>query len=198
MDAKASIDHTFGVVLVGGASRRMGTDKASIVFDGLTLLDRAVGLLSEVFTSVVVSGGDLAPRGVEVLPDLVPGLGPLGGLDTAYGAADGRGVFLLAVDMPFVDAATVRAIAEPPVTGMSARVPVAASRRQPLCAVYGAGLGPVVRDRIEAKDRSMESLFAAVDLEEITGFDDDIFTNVNTQADLEAAIKRSGRRHSKR
>ena len=171
----------------------MGTDKASIVFDGLTLLDRSVSVLSDVFTSVVVSGGDVAAMGVEVLPDIVPGLGPLGGLDTAYGAADGRDVFLLAVDMPFVDAATVSAIAEPPVAGMAVRVPVAVGRRQPLCAVYGAGLGPVVRDRIEARDLSMGSLFAAVDLEEITGFDDDVFTNVNTQADLEAAVKRSGR-----
>jgi molybdopterin-guanine dinucleotide biosynthesis protein A len=198
MHAKAAIDHTFGVVLVGGVSKRMGTDKASIVFDSLTLLDRAVSVLFDVFTTVVVSGGGLAARGIDVLPDLVPGLGPLGGLDTAYRATDGRAVFLLAVDMPFVDAATVSAIAEPPVTGMSVRVPLAAGRRQPLCAVYGAGLGPVVRDRIEAGNRSMESLLAAVDPEEITGFDDDLFTNVNTQADLEAAVKRSGRRHSTR
>jgi molybdopterin-guanine dinucleotide biosynthesis protein A len=40
MDAKALIDHTLGVVLVGGGSRRMGRDKASIEFDGSTLLVR--------------------------------------------------------------------------------------------------------------------------------------------------------------
>ena len=187
------IDHTLGVVLVGGASRRMGTDKASIDFNGTTLLDRTVAVLSEVFTSVVISGGDLASQGVRVIPDLVPGLGPLGGLDTAYRTAAGRNVFLLAVDMPFVDVPTVRAIADPAIPGMSVRVPLAAGRQQPLCAVYGSGLGPVVRDRIEGKDRSMESLFGVVDVEEISGLDDDVFTNVNTQADLEAALKRIGR-----
>lgn len=198
MDAKALINHTLGVVLVGGASRRMGTDKASIEFNGMTLLQRAVGVLSQVFASVVISGGDIAPAGARVLPDLVPGLGPLGGLDTAYRAATGRAVFLLAVDMPFVDASTVRGIVEPPVAAMSVRVPVVAGRRQPLCAVYGNGLGPVVRDRIEGKERSMEGLFGALDVEEITGFGDDVFTNVNTQADLEAALKRIGRHRSTR
>ena len=83
MDAKSLIDHTLGVVLIGGASRRMGTDKASIEFAGATLLKRSVDVLSEVFMSVVISGGDQPPVGVRVLPDLVPGLGPLGGLDTA-------------------------------------------------------------------------------------------------------------------
>ena len=187
---KGMIEQTLGVVLVGGASRRMGRDKASIEFNGSTLLERSVAVLKEVFTSVVISGGDDPPAGVRVLPDLVPGLGPLGGLDTAYRAAAGRDVFLLAVDMPFVDASTIRRIAEPRVTAMSVRVPVADGRRQSLCAVYGSGLGPVVRDRIEGKDRSMESLFGAVDIEEITGFDDDVFMNVNTQADLDSALRR--------
>jgi molybdopterin-guanine dinucleotide biosynthesis protein A len=198
MDAKALIEHTLGVVLVGGASRRMGKDKASIEFDGTTLLERSVGVLAEVFLSVVVSGGDWSPDGFRVLPDLVPGLGPLGGLDTAYGVAAGRSVFLLAVDMPFVDASIIRGIADPEVAAMSVRVPMGDGRRQPLCAVYGSGLGPIVRDRIDGRNRSMESLFAAVNLEEITGFDDDVFMNVNTQADLEAAIKRTGRHRSTR
>jgi molybdopterin-guanine dinucleotide biosynthesis protein A len=198
MNAKDLIESTLGVVLVGGASLRMGRDKASIEFNGSTLLVRASAVLSEVFTSVVISGGDAAPPGIRIIPDLVSGLGPLGGLDTAYRTAAGRAVFLLAVDMPFVDAQTVRDIAEPPVDAMSVRIPVAGSRRQPLCAAYGSGLGPVVRDRIEGKDRSMETLFNAVDAEEITGFNDDVFTNVNTQADLEAALKRFGRRRSTR
>ena len=198
MDSKALIEHTLGVVLIGGASRRMGTDKASIEIAGTSLLERSVDALSEVFVSVVISGGDHSPGGVHVLPDLVPGLGPLGGLDTAYGAASGRDVFLLAVDMPFVDATTIRAIVEPRVAAMSARVPVGGDRRQPLCAVYGSGLGPVVRDRIESKDRSMDSLFGAVDVEEITGFNDGVFMNVNTQADLEAALKRTGRHRNTR
>jgi molybdopterin-guanine dinucleotide biosynthesis protein A len=174
----------------------LGRDKASIEFNGSTLLVRACAVLSEVFTSVVISGGDTAPSGIRIIPDLVSGLGPLGGLDTAYRTAAGRDVFLLAVDMPFVDEQTVRDIVEVPTGAMSVRVPVAAGRRQPLCAVYGSGLGPVVRDRIEGKDRSMESLFDAVDVNEITGLSDELFTNVNTQADLEAALKRIGRHRS--
>jgi molybdopterin-guanine dinucleotide biosynthesis protein A len=105
-------------------------------------------------------------------------------------------MFLLAVDMPFVDAGTIRRIADPAVSEMFVRVPLAAGRVQPLCAVYGSGLGPIVRDRLEGRHRSMESLFGVVDVEEIAGFDDDVFMNVNTQADLDAALKRTGRPRS--
>ena len=192
------IEHTLGVILAGGASTRMGTDKASIRFEGSKLLERSVVMLSDVFTSVAISGGSGAPATSLVIPDLVPGLGPMGGLDAAYGVAEGRAVFLLAVDMPFVDVSTVRAIVEPPTPAMSVRVPFAAGRRQPLCAVYGSGIGPVVHDRTKGGDRSMGSLFDRVDVEEILGLDDDLFTNVNTQADLEDALRRSGDRRNRR
>ena len=192
------IDHTLGVVLTGGASRRMGTDKASIAFDGATLLERSVSVMSSVFTSVVVSGEAPVGVGIPVVADRVAGLGPLGGLDAAYEIAEGRAVFLLAVDMPFMDTETILAIADAIVPEMGARVPVAAGRRQRLCAAYGASLGPFVRECLDGEDRSMDCVLRRIDVHEVVGLDDDLFTNVNTVDDLEAAINRTGRHRSTR
>ena len=194
----AMINHTLGVVLVGGASRRMGIDKAAIDVGGVTLLERSVSVLSEVFSEVVVSGEGYAADGVLAVSDRVPGLGPMGGLDAVFAVAHGRAIFLLAVDMPFVDAWTVRAICEPEIAPMSVRVPVAAGRRQPLCSVYGSGLGPTVRRHLDSENRSMGRFFGSVAVEEMQGFDDQAFTNVNTVEDLDAAVKRFGRRRSTR
>src|SRR5579859_5479057 len=76
-----------GVVLAGGASRRMGRDKAALVLDGEPLLARVVSRLREAVDRVIVIGppdrAAIVPSDVSVFLDLEPGLGPLGGIYSA-------------------------------------------------------------------------------------------------------------------
>jgi molybdopterin-guanine dinucleotide biosynthesis protein A len=76
-----------GAVLAGGASRRMGRDKAHVAFGGEPMLARVAGALSGAGVDpVVVVGGDAAKAeelGLATIADGWPGEGPLGGLLTA-------------------------------------------------------------------------------------------------------------------
>ena len=125
----------------------MGRDKALLEIGGQTLLRRAVRELASVLERVVI----VAPKrrgyerlGVPVVPDNEPGLGPLGGLATALDYAAGGPVFVLACDLPFVDAATVRWLVQSAAAGATAspgggaQVTAAThnGRVQPLCALY--------------------------------------------------------------
>src|SRR5712692_7095438 len=91
-----------GVLLTGGASRRMGRDKALLVVDGRTLAERGAELLAAVADPVVEVGP--GHSGLAAVQEDPPGSGPLAGL--CAGAAElGRlghdgSVLLLAVDMP--------------------------------------------------------------------------------------------------
>ncbi len=89
-----------GAVLCGGASRRMGRDKALVEVDGVALARRvADALTAGGFDRVLAIGGDataLAALGLEPVPDRWPGEGPLGGLATALAAAAGGDVLVLA------------------------------------------------------------------------------------------------------
>lgn len=87
-----------GVVLAGGKSSRMGTDKAKLPFMGKTLLDFQFGKLASIFgrENTVVSGN--YPDFPHVLDEKV-GLGPLGGLITLIKKPYEYFVFL-PVDMP--------------------------------------------------------------------------------------------------
>lgn len=85
-------------ILAGGASRRMGQDKALLVVDGQAMVRRVVdAAVTAGAVSVVVVGGDqaalsaaLAGTDAAVVPDLHPGEGPLGGMLTAlHHAAEG-------------------------------------------------------------------------------------------------------------
>jgi molybdenum cofactor guanylyltransferase len=132
-----------GAVLAGGASQRMGSDKALVeapdgrplAVVGVTAL-RAAGALE-----VVVVGGDgPALQGLELpwVPDRFPGEGPLGGIVTALHATRADLVVVMACDMPGVGpdvpAALVRALAAAPGSGVA--VAVVGDREQPLTACW--------------------------------------------------------------
>lgn len=83
-----------GVILAGGRSSRMGRDKALLPWKGGTFLSRAENLLRGLVGDVIVSGG----HGIR---DLVPGLGPVGGLRTILAfRPEAEKILLLPVDMP--------------------------------------------------------------------------------------------------
>jgi molybdopterin-guanine dinucleotide biosynthesis protein A len=123
-----------GVLLTGGASRRLGTDKATIVFDGETLAARAARVLAVVCDPVVEVGPGVS--GLRAVREDPPGAGPLAAL-VAGADALGRDapVLLLACDMPFVDVALLELLATWP--GEGTVVPVAGERVQYTCARYG-------------------------------------------------------------
>ena len=76
-----------GAVLCGGASRRMGVDKAAVEVDGTPMARRVGDVLAAAGCSPVIAiGGDptaLGHLGLDVVDDGFPGQGPLGGILTA-------------------------------------------------------------------------------------------------------------------
>ena len=93
---------TLGVVLAGGQSRRMGQDKAQLMLDGRSLLQRAVDLLQSIgVTDIVVSG---ERHGYRWVADSTPGGGPLAGLCSVMQRHQGERLLVLPVDMPLLDA----------------------------------------------------------------------------------------------
>ena len=95
-----------GVVLAAGRSRRMGREKAALVFEGEPVLQRIDRLMGEVGLVPVYSlrGDqlDLLPQEREVLHDRWPDAGPLGGIATALDAFPGMAILVVPVDMPLL------------------------------------------------------------------------------------------------
>ncbi len=185
-----------GAVLAGGASRRMGADKARLELAGSSLGERAVETLRTQMEEVVVVSrelGDHADLGAPEIADLVPGKGPLGGLNAALDHARGRPVFLLACDLPVVGPELVAYLLESalPVLGdVGAVVPTLGGRTQPLCGVYAAVCQPELEQRLTAGELRVLELVEAVGPmrvelhRELAFYRDDLLDNVN---DPEAA-----------
>ena len=135
-----SVTATFdGAVLAGGASRRMGTDKAFIELGGATLLARVGGALFDAgATSVFVVGGNAArvkESGFCFVEDDWPTQGPLAGIITALRHTKADTLAVLSCDLLQPCAATIVLLRDSLGDGDVA-VPMANSQVQWLHAVW--------------------------------------------------------------
>lgn len=184
-----------GFALAGGASRRMGRDKALLPWGAGTLLEHTLERLRETCGQVrILCGAELryADLGVPVDPDLVPAAGPLGGLLTGLSRLGPEPGLFLGVDLPFVPAGLLALLLEL-AEDYDAVVPVAAGKVQPLCALYRAACREPIRRRIEAGQLRMTSFWPEVRVLEVGeerlarfGPPARLFLNLNTPADYEA------------
>ncbi|MBH8559595.1 NTP transferase domain-containing protein [Hymenobacter sp. BT442] len=100
-----------GLVLAGGRSERMQTDKGALHYHGLDQRQHTAALLAEFCPDVRVSvrpdqAADL-PAGLTALPDTFLNLGPLGGILSAFQADPNAAWLVLACDLPFLTRETL-------------------------------------------------------------------------------------------
>lgn len=99
-------------VQAGGASSRMGEDKALKQFLGRPLIQRVAERLQPIADELIVTTnrpGDYAFLNLRLVPDLKPGRGALGGLYTAIASASYPLVAVVACDMPFASSSLIAA-----------------------------------------------------------------------------------------
>lgn len=155
----ASTEHPplAGVVLCGGGSTRMGTDKALIEVDGVPLFALVAERLASVAWPVFLapgSTGRLGEVGYPNLADAAPSSGPLGGIVAALRASPHRLVAVLAVDLPFASEAVIHLLAER-IDAADAAVPVTSEGPQPLHAVFARSALPTLERALVDGTRSV-------------------------------------------
>jgi molybdopterin-guanine dinucleotide biosynthesis protein A len=170
------------IVLTGGASRRLGRDKATAELGGRRLIDRLLGDLPEDLPVVVVGPDPQAARRIVVTREDPPGGGPAAGIAAGLLHVTTPFVAVLATDMPFAVAELLRL----PTPRRDALVPRAGGHPQPLCAVYRT---PALRAARPAAGMSMRQVLARLEVDHID-LPEAAFADVDTAADLEAARQR--------
>jgi molybdenum cofactor guanylyltransferase len=156
-----------GLLLTGGASRRMGVDKSELRRDGERLADRAARVLTEVCDPVFEVGPGRSS--LHAVREETPGEGPLVALVTGASALEARGVtgplLLLAVDLPLVESPLLALLAARP--GEGTVVPVAGGELQPGCARYGRDALTIAGRLVASGERSLRGLLATVPVERV-------------------------------
>ena len=132
-----------GLVLAGGSSARMKRDKATLLYQGKSQLDRSVELaarhVSRVFVSVRASQkSDPARARYPLIVDSIPGQGPIVGIRSALAAHPGAAWLVVACDLPFLsDGALSQLLAgRDPAASATAYSSVHDGLPEPLCAIW--------------------------------------------------------------
>jgi molybdopterin-guanine dinucleotide biosynthesis protein A len=175
-----------GAVLTGGASSRMGRDKALLEVGGRPMAAIAASALRDAGAVDVVSvGGDragLEALGLRWMADAHPGEGPLGAIITALEATTTDLVAVLACDLPAVTAAAVRQIVDG-VEGDGA-IAQAGGRVHPLLAAYRRSCLLPLRTAFDAGVRKVRTALDGLTVVEVALDDPAWATNVNRPDDV--------------
>jgi len=185
-----------GVILAGGKSRRMGTDKARLHVDGVPLLERVARIFRRLFAQTILTASDpdvYTELGFPVYADVFPDRGSLVGIYTGLLKAETPYVFCASCDMPFLNESLIRFLVDLR-PDFDLVLPFSDHGREPLHAVYGKGCLKPMEKLIAEERLAIMGVFSQVRTrrvspEEVTAFDPKFlsFMNCNTPGDLEIA-----------
>ena len=153
--------HISAVLLAGGESRRMGKDKATLLFHGKPLWKIQVELLrklqpAEVFVSARTDPA-WRPADLQFVPDDPPSRGPLSGIAPLLAQMHTAHLLVLAIDMPFMSDDYLRYLSDPIEPGVGV-VPTIDSRAEPLAAIYPREANADFRAALAGSDFSLQSI----------------------------------------
>jgi molybdopterin-guanine dinucleotide biosynthesis protein A len=192
-----------GVILAGGASRRMGRNKALLELEGRPLIALIVERLRPVVDEVIVVADDTAcyaPFADRCVPDVYRGVGTLGGIHAGLEAARHELVLVVACDMPFLKREVLDwfVAAAGGDGGREADLVILKHEAgvEPLHAVYRKSCLPAIEATIRSGERCAFAFYDQIRVRyvapaEIAALDPELesFRNVNTPAQWRRALR---------
>ena len=193
------------LTLTGGASSRMGRNKALVPVGGVPLIQRVIRAVQPLVGEVLLIANDAETYtwlGLPCVPDQEPGYGPLMGLYSGLSACRGEVALLLACDMPFVNPDLLHYMTSQAL-GYDVVIPKTADGLHPLHAIYRRSTClPAIAASLAAGQRRMIAFHGRVrvriiDEAELRSWDPEgiALMNVNTPAELAAAEHIARRLH---
>jgi FdhD protein len=178
-----------GVILAGGRSSRMGSNKALLPYRGGRFIEAIHRQLAEIFAEVLVVTNN--PEQYEFLPcrkvpDIFVGAGSLAGIHSGLSHSANPAIFVVACDMPYLNSGLIRNLAEQ-ADPHGVVIPEGPDGLEPLHAVYGKGCLEAMESSLKRGEKRIVSFFPEVEVkrikaEQIASMDDSFcsFSNINT------------------
>ena len=181
------------IILSGGTSRRMGTDKSMLSLKDKTMIEHISSQLSPSFSEVLISADDKEKYsflGFKVIPDKMPGQGPLMGIGSSIEASEHDLNFVVACDIPNIAMYLVRRMLNE-ADGFDIVVPATGNENyEPLFAVYRKSSLEAIRKVLKSGGRKISDIFDYCKVKYIRIEPPDWLKNLNTMDDYEEFRKK--------
>ncbi len=184
---------TTGIILAGGKSIRMGTNKALLNFQGKPLIEYTLNLLTDVCENIIISANDPMVYSFlknPVTPDEKKGLGPIGGIYTCLKNSSSSKNFVFACDMPFVTGELIKYLLNYKSKADFIVPSLNGEKVEPLCAVYNKSVYNALKTMIDENNLKMQNLrfYCKTEIihinKKMNFYHGKLFHNINTKQDL--------------
>jgi molybdenum cofactor guanylyltransferase len=182
-----------GILLAGGKSSRMGSNKAFLRFKKRYLFEFPLSLLQEYCDDIIISASleSFESYNYKLVPDLIPDLGPMGGLYSCLPKIKHDRALILSCDIPFI----TKDYCEYLISGSEKYEIIVGQNKngypEPLAGIYSARVMDKLIAQVENKNYKMSDLISSCDAQifsiQKAGFNQQIFMNINTKEDFEEA-----------
>jgi len=184
-----------GIILAGGKSSRMGTDKGLQLLCGKPLIHYTIQVLSEFCSSIIISTSSDAYQsfGYKTVADEIPGIGPMGGIYSALKQSKTEKNLVLSCDLPFVSKELLSFIIKNS-NKYQVTVPWEGNQHyEPLCGFYHLSVLESMNIFIQKGNYKLPDLFEEISINKLginnklDFYTENLFMNVNSKDDLAAA-----------
>jgi len=179
-----------GIILSGGQSTRMGTDKALLQINGKTFLENTIEMCKPFCQVILISSNNSTHEkfGLGIVPDEFKNCGPLGGIYSCLKKSDTDWNFVISVDAAFVEPEFIKYFISE-IDDFDAIVPFHEKGKEPLIAFYHKNCLDAIEKMLGSGNFKMHNLLYKIN----TKFVDsqrwverfpEIFCNLNRPEDL--------------
>jgi molybdopterin-guanine dinucleotide biosynthesis protein A len=190
-----------GIILSGGKSSRMGTDKALLKLGDETIIERITNLMKSIFSDVFIvtnSPEEYKSLNISLYEDIYKSKGPLSGIHSGLVHSSTDKNFFISCDLPLISKELIEHIVEFKSEKLI-RYCFANGRHHYLAGVYSKNLIPEIEEILnvspnqsEKKEHkfSIKSLIMNIEaeiinVENLSFYNADLFFNLNTPKDFE-------------
>lgn len=182
-----------GVILSGGKSSRMGTDKGLLEFKGKAMIEYSIDLLKPLCESLIISSNDKSYEkfGLPLVADVVQEIGPIGGIFSAMNEIKADYYFVVSCDMPLASKSFAKILVSN-IGSKEVIVPChSGGKVEPLFAIYSFSVLNKMKKQIELKNYKLMNLLEECETNyldvpvELFKESPGMFKNVNTLKDID-------------
>ncbi|WP_442597025.1 molybdenum cofactor guanylyltransferase [Neobacillus sp. D3-1R] len=182
-----------GIILAGGNSSRMGTNKALLKIGQKTVIEKVIEEIRPITSELIVVTNHFDEYeflGLPLVADKRKGMGPLAGLEAGLLASSTEKNLLVACDMPFISQTLAQLLLEQ-LSQNDAAVPYVEGRMHPLFAAYRKSCLPEIQKSLDENQLRMRSFFERIRLKVMDELKIDTMTlfNMNEPSEYEKAVQ---------
>lgn len=152
-----------GIILAGGKSSRMGTDKVLLKVNEKTLLEQAIELVEPICNSILISSDNSEHEkfGYKIVPDEIKNCGPIGGIYSSLKKSETDWSFIISVDSPFVEKGFIHHLISE-IDNSEAIIPIHKKGKEPLIGIYHKNCLLKIEKMMDLQHYKMHNLLRAL------------------------------------